>query len=435
VVGALIPRGLTISADDVTIQGLSIYGFNQNPTDLVANTISADIWVGQAQFLPHPNDLITLPENYEQGIPQNTVIRDNWLGLKPDGTPGDYQSDFGVWLHQATGFVVEHNRIYDHGSNGIVTGAEATQGMIADNQIVRNGLTGLADGIRLEGNVAGTTIQRNLICENGGGGIYLYRTQGATTIADNQIQDNGDRVARAAIFLMGSDHLVQDNIIRDQNGAGVAIAAYPASHRNQIVGNVFAGLQGLSIDLIAQNNVGIQETQVADGVNPPRNSPNRRKETANGAINAPRFLSPQFYPINGVVYLDGIADPGAEIILYQVEEAGATHGTLNKIVTQTMADDKGNFSFSFNEFTPGTVYSAIAYLPDYGTSEPAANTTIQLLATPIESLPTESNLEENLSTSGASPLIETSVPKVDCRSTNATNPTTDAKIESTESME
>jgi hypothetical protein len=118
-----------------------------------------------------------------------------------------------------------------------------------------------------------------------------------------------------------------------------------------------------------------------------------------------------------------------------VEEAGATHGTLNKIVTQTMADDKGNFSFSFNEFTPGTVYSAIAYLPDYGTSEPAANTTIQLLATPIESLPTESNLEENLSTSGASPLIETSVPKVDCRSTNATNPTTDAKIESTESME
>lgn len=397
--GVQVPRGLTISADDVTIQGMAIHGFHQDAVDLVANSMSADIWVGQAQFLPHPVDRLTLPEDYAQAIPQNTVIRDNWLGLTLDGRPGESQSDFGVWLHQAMGFVIERNRIYDHGSDAIVTGAAATAGLIVENQIVHNGLTGLADGIRLEGNVAGTAIERNLICGNGGSGIYFYRTQGATTIANNHIQANGDRMAKAAVFLMGSDHLVQNNVIREQNGAGVAIAAYPESHRNQIVGNVFADLQGLSIDLISQNNVGIQEVQVADGHNPPRNTPNRRKETANGAINAPRFLSAQFYPINGVVYLDGIADPGADIMLYQVAEEGSDYGSLNKIVVQTTADEAGQFSFRFDEFTPGAVYTAIAHLPDFGTSEPAANASIQLLGQP----------------STGNPLLGSDVvPRVDC---------------------
>ena len=107
--------------------------------------------------------------------------------------------------------------------------------------------------------------------------------------------NNGLDVSRAAIFLSGSDHLVRDNLITDQNGSGVAIAAYRESHRNEIVDNKFARLKGLSIDLITRHNVGRQELQVADGKNPPRDSLNRREDTANGAINAPEFLSDKFY--------------------------------------------------------------------------------------------------------------------------------------------
>lgn len=383
----VVPRGLTIAADDVTVQGLSIHGFNPLFPDLVFNTITAGLWVGKVHLLPHPDDLVGLPEDYETLTPpKNTILDSNWLGITPEGEMSILRSAFGIWLHDATDTTVTNNRISHHDASGLVTGTEATNTIIRDNDIIGNGLAGMPDGIRFGGNITGTIVENNFICQNSGSGIFFYRTEGRTNVTKNRIVNNGFRVERAAIFLSGNDHRISDNLITDQGGPGVAIAAYSRSLRNEISDNQFARLQGLSIDLITRQAVGRQELQVADGKNPPRNSGNRREDTANAAINAPEFLSDTFYVLNDKVYLDGTADPGSEVVLYQVQEPGLKSGTLNTKLATTIADDTGRYSFEFSDadIELGTVYSAIAHLPDFGTSEPAENTMIQSLQTPVD---------------------------------------------------
>jgi hypothetical protein len=111
-----------------------------------------------------------------------------------------------------------------------------------------------------------------LICGNDGSGVYLFKPEGSAQINDNQITYNGRRFRRAGVYLMGDDHQVNNNQISNQTGPGVVVAAYPKSDRNIILGNRFNNLEGLSIDLVAQENVNVQAYQRGDGPNPLRNS-------------------------------------------------------------------------------------------------------------------------------------------------------------------
>jgi outer membrane protein OmpA-like peptidoglycan-associated protein len=90
------------------------------------------------------------------------------------------------------------------------------------------------------------------------------------------------------------------------------------------------------------------------------------------AINAPQFLSPDFLLLNDRVNVDGTADPGTKIELYQVTEA-STNGPLNRSLATVTADDKGHFGASLTGLKPGEMVSAIATDPKYGTSEPSRN--------------------------------------------------------------
>ena len=148
----------------------------------------------------------------------------------------------------------------------------------------------------------------------------------------------------------------------------------------------------MSIDLLSRHRTQKPFFRLGDGVNPPRDSRNRKRDTANRGINAPEFFSRDFYRIDGKVNIDGIADPGAEITLYRVEPEiankqkptplasfGKHHGPLSQPLLQTTADDEGRFSFTLKDLTPGSVVSAIATKPDYGTSEPAFNAVIKSL--------------------------------------------------------
>ncbi|NJK52684.1 MAG: right-handed parallel beta-helix repeat-containing protein [Leptolyngbyaceae cyanobacterium SU_3_3] len=156
-----------------------------------------------------------------------------------------------------------------------------------ENAIVANGLVGMPDAIRLEGNIDQTSISGNVICGNDGAGVYLFKPDGAAQIRDNRITYNGRRYRRAAVYLMGDNHQITGNSIAHQAGSGVAVAAYPRSQRNVIENNRFSTLEGLSIDLVTQGNVGVLAYQKGDGINPQRDSSQRRKDTGNGAIDAP----------------------------------------------------------------------------------------------------------------------------------------------------
>ncbi|MGL5078692.1 MAG: right-handed parallel beta-helix repeat-containing protein, partial [Waterburya sp.] len=369
----------------ITVKGLSIYGFSQpnTPTD---TTPGADIVIGSR--LPVSKDLSAfLPDH----SPQNVEIIDNWLGLPVDESVAETPSSFGVWLFDGVNTKIEHNRIEYHDGSGILTSVTAEKTQIKENIIVGNGLRGMPHAIYLEGLIEDSLIADNLICGNDGSGVYLFKPDGAIAIYQNTIKFNGRRVPSAAVYLIGNDHQVTNNQISWQTGTGVTITAYPQSDRNLITNNTFNDLEGLSIDLNTRDREGRTFYQLGDGVNPPRDSRNRKRDTANKSINAPQFLSEDFYLIDGKVNIDGVADPGATVTLYQVKlgiprdikeqsplaSQSNNYGPLSEPLTEVVADKDGKFSFTFDNFTPGTIVSAIATKPDYGTSEPAFNAIIR----------------------------------------------------------
>ncbi|MGL5076148.1 MAG: OmpA family protein, partial [Waterburya sp.] len=205
------------------------------------------------------------------------------------------------------------------------------------------------------------------------------------------IKFNGRRVPSAAVYLIGNDHQVTNNQISWQTGTGVTITAYPQSDRNLITNNTFNDLEGLSIDLNTRDREGRVFYQLGDGVNPPLNSRNRKRDTANKSINAPQFLSEDFYLIDGKVNIDGLADPRSIVTLYRVQlgiprdikeqsplaSQSNNYGPLSEPLTEVVADQNGKFAFTLNNLTPGMIVSAIATKPDYGTSEPAFNAIIR----------------------------------------------------------
>lgn len=404
--GAEVFRGLTLAADQVQVRALSLYGFTaQHQT--TATTPPADIFIAHrllpSKRLQENNPEVAYP--YEDGRdipPQGIVIEANYLGISPQGAdPSLARSAFGVSIYNAIGTRILNNRIANHDGSAVITSVRAEHTEIAHNRIEQNGLAGMPDAIRLEGDIDGTKIHMNQIQQNAGSGIYLFKPEGAVMIEKNHIIGNGQRFRRAAVFLMGRNHYVVDNTIAEQPGPGIAIASYPTSSRNFILDNRFAKLEGLSIDLIARDNrfldrfsrfsinrvdlaaqssTRVQDYQIGDGPNPLRNSDQRKRDTANRGINTPQFLSTEFYLMDGVVKLDGDADSGTEIVLYKVMEESTTHGPLNEPVTMVKSDEEGRFAITLTDANPGDRFSAIAVHPDYGTSEPAKNILIQGLS-------------------------------------------------------
>jgi outer membrane protein OmpA-like peptidoglycan-associated protein len=372
-----ISRGISILADNVTLKGLSIYGFSL-PTDATQDVPGGDIFISHS--LPSEDGS---GESGDRNLaPKNVTIEGNFLGVKPDKTIPPIASNFGVYVFNSKGTTIRNNVINDHTASGIITSVKADNLLVEENVIIGNGTSGMPDAIRLEGEIRNNKIESNLICGNDGSGVFLFKPAvGAVEIRNNTIGFNGRRLRRAAIHLMGNDNQVINNRIFNQAGAGVSVTAFPQPHsttgdvvsaRNTIANNRFSSLEGLSIDLNTYRNDAVEGFQDGDGINPQRNSDNRRLDTANMAINAPQFLSTDFLLLDNRVNVDGTADPGTKIEIYQVTEA-STNGPLNRSLATVTADDKGHFGASLTGLKPGEMVSAIATDPKYGTSEPSRN--------------------------------------------------------------
>jgi outer membrane protein OmpA-like peptidoglycan-associated protein len=366
-----IDRGLSLMADGITITGLSIHGFQVGNNAATQNVPAADIFIGTSNY----------PQLDGRLAPKNITIEHNWLGIQPNRSIPDKTSDFGVYVFNSQGTTIRHNAIAHHTASGIISQINANNLLVTNNAIYGNGTQGMPDAIRLEGHLVNNEIKDNLICGNDGSGIFIFKpASGNVKITNNYLQSNGRRLRRAAIHLMGNDNQVTGNSIEFQTGAGVAVTAFSeqggTSERNLITNNRFDKLEGLSIDLITNRNDGVEDFQDGDGINPQRNTDNRRIDTGNSAINAPRFLAREFYLVGDRVNLDGVADPGAEIEIYQVHPDGNNNGPLSKLLTKITTNERGKFQATFSDLLPGTILSAVASDGRYGTSEPAENITI-----------------------------------------------------------
>ena len=373
--GAEVFRGLTVVADNVTVRGLGFQGFSAAHRS-TQTTPPADIFITHlAAPKDADNDIFSWDQlgfTNESEAPQGIVIEDNWLGLiSEDVMPAeDDMSAFGVFVFNGIDTVVQRNLIKYHEGSSIITGARAKGLIVTENTLVANGLAGMPDSIRLDGDIDGAEIHGNLMCGSDGSGVFMFKPTGSARIYNNDIRFNGRRMRRSAIFLMGSGHEVTDNFIGYQPGPGVTVAAFPQSEKNIIRNNQFIGLGGLSVDLGYNHNSVAQDFQRADGPNPPRNSYNRRLDTGNAAINAPAFDAYTFPLAEGQATLTGTADPGSEVDVYRVLDPIGAYGGLNEYIATVPVTDEGTFSVSVGGEVE-TVYSAIATDPRYGTSEPS----------------------------------------------------------------
>ena len=370
--GSEVFRGLTVAGDNITVRGLNLYGF-WSAARATLTTPAADIFVANA---PPPADSSPdappvetfVLDDATQAI-QQAVIEKNWLGFRPDESIPDQRSAFGVVVFNGVDVQVADNFIQHHEGSGVLTGFRAAGLQLTGNAIIANGVAGMPDGVRLEGDLEGAVITNNLVCANDGSGIFLFKPEGSTVIQDNDVIFNGRRFERPAVYVMGRGHQLLGNTIGYQPGAGVAVAAYPLSDRNLIRDNEFTQLDGLSIDLAARRDT-VVNFQRADGPNPPRNSHHRRTDTANGAINAPEFTAYAFADEGGSLTLTGSADPGSSVDLYRVKDHTGVYSPLSEPLMTTTADEEGNFAFTWEGATSDWV-SAIASDPLYGTSEPS----------------------------------------------------------------
>ncbi|MBF2014386.1 MAG: OmpA family protein [Rivularia sp. T60_A2020_040] len=415
--GQEVFRGLTVVADNITIRGLNMYGFNAEP--IKQQLGSALIYDGK----PEPATLTTPPGNIviahrlpppdisqqkppasnfpfrERDIPpKNVVIENNWLGITTDERMPDQISAFGVYLFNSQGATIRKNRISYHAGSAIITSVRASNTQVEQNIIIGNGIDGMPDALRFEGVVDNSQILGNLICANDGAGVYLFKPQGKILVQNNKITYNGRRLRRAAVFVMGSEHQVIGNEIDHQTGPGVVVTAFPRNDigrreiaiRNDIRNNKFAALEGLSIDLNSQGNLGVIDFQRGDGPNPRRNSANRRKDTGNAAINAPEFSEKAFANQGTTATVTGKADQGSEITIYRLSDyqRGENaiyqpgYGALSEPLTIVSAGEDGRFTAQLENVQTGDVISAIATDPKYGTSEPAAASMIGTVDTP-----------------------------------------------------
>ncbi len=381
--GVEIFRGLTIVADGVTIRGLSIYGFNSRES-VPTTTPTADIFISHQapppdtsqQQQPAPN----APFYDKDRPPIGVVLEANWLGITPAGTMPKQPSGFGVYLFNSKDASIRNNRIAYHEGSGIVSLVRSTGSQIIENAITDNGFDGMPHGIYLEGEIDKLRIKGNTICANDGSGVYLFKPNGAIAIENNRILFNARSTLYSAIYLMGNDHQVTNNEIRNQRGGGVAISSYPKSDRALIRKNNFTALKGLSIDLIGLRHVGVRDYVTGDGINLQRDSNFRRVDTANGAINSPIFLASAFPMFSSDrVNIDGKADPDTEVDLYRVVgkiDANLPYGPLSEYLTTVKTNSDGKFAATLKNIKVGDTISAIATDPTYGTSEPAFNAKI-----------------------------------------------------------
>jgi outer membrane protein OmpA-like peptidoglycan-associated protein len=396
--GVMIDRGLTLMADNITVKGLSLYGFQVGLNQSSQNLPGADIFIGTT----------TYPEIDERLSPKNIVIENNFLGINKNRQIPDNTSDFGVYVFDSKDTTIRNNAIGFHTASGIISQISANNLLVENNAIFANGTQGMPDAIRLEGKLANNRIKGNAICGNDGSAVFMFKPDsGAVAITNNRISSNGRRLRRAAIHLMGNDNVVDNNSIEFQAGSGVSVSAFAQHHRgdlpsgrNVINNNRFSNLEGLSVDLITYRNEAVEDFQNGDGINAPRNSENRRIDTGNGAINAPQFLSNEFYILGGRVNLDGTAEPNTKVEIYRVNSTKDTeYGPLSQSLKTVTTDAKGKFQATLTGLEPGMVLSAVTTDAKYGTSEPARNAIVTVpgqtaLARLINKIPTDCSLQD-----------------------------------------
>ncbi len=202
-----------------------------------------------------------------------TLIQNNIIGLKPDGTAGSVWQ--GITANNGIAPTKYLNTLDNLISNNSFAGASiSSPGLIQGNHFFRNGTGSCDDNLSVEqSNLNTITINKNLFEESAANGIEGYGIPGGVTITENTVRTAGRNgtlcdgsIENDGIRLFGSSSKITKNIINSNGGAGVVITGSGGT-KNLISQNSFYLNGGLGIDIDAKN-LPASLNPTGDGVSP-----------------------------------------------------------------------------------------------------------------------------------------------------------------------
>lgn len=216
--GSKFNTGLKVNANNITIQGISIFGFGYNHTDWHAN------------IYLFPNTKNATIQYCALGIPADSYIE------PPVKTNG-----YNIGSHGADSALIQYNAIGHAGNHGIFTdnaGGNGSVGwLIQYNDVSYNAKPkSNLDGIGMERKSSYNTIQFNYISNNGGNGVDYYYGIGKNLATNNTVINNGkDENETGGFRVWGEENVISKNIISSNYGSGVLVTS--SSSKNTITQN------------------------------------------------------------------------------------------------------------------------------------------------------------------------------------------------------
>jgi len=182
--------------------------------------------------------------------PENPV-KNLWiLGCHVDRANLDGSANGALHIYRTHNLFVQHNLIENCEGTGINIQHASEQVICSDNIVKDNGLTLGGHGIYIGSSSEPVMIRGNMISGNGGNGIeaasgWLSNENELRApmyvITENICVGNGalsPGATRAGIYVTGRQHVVSNNICRENGGSGIQIGYADRANRIVVQGNV-----------------------------------------------------------------------------------------------------------------------------------------------------------------------------------------------------
>ncbi len=321
----------------------------------------------------------------------NSLVKNNLIGMKADGTGDNYSyGTFGITAGAGSNITIDHNYVRVNNS-GIRRDGNGTNLIVEYNEVdapsVGHGIT--YDGILIIGSGTNDIIRNNLTKYQRGGGIELGFTNGTlinTLVENNTVWHNGyygasfstpstETMGVAAYALTTNSSVVfSKNIIAESSGSGVVVmnAAGIKFTQNSIFKNGASGNSvGLSIDLDANTRDPNDYTgSTTQGVTP--NNGTVSATLPNGEMNYPIFTKAQrvlnTLKLKGYIGINpagNTAFANATIEIYKADNSSDTNQNGEVIASDTQSKPHGEGRYYIGTITadPNGLFDTTLTIP------------------------------------------------------------------------
>lgn len=314
--------GLRVQVNNITVRGVSLYGFGATPDTNDNANIQID------------NNLTgTLIEQSFLGIAANRAA----FNCPTGGATGQGDNIRSVGADSGT---VQNNLIGCSNGKGVDLNNASTLWQILGNEIRGNAVGNWQmDGIDLINSGSGNaTVTGNLVAANGGVGVDSFSGLGGNTIQNNTIEGNGIATSGsnpkedAGVRIFGSGSTLRYNVIRNNTGSGVQVQAQwdysgslqPDAVNNTISQNAIYGNTKIGIDLLNRTDTPSSGTSPFVTVNDSGDG----DVGGNNLLNFPVFSTAVLIGSN--LEVTGFARPGAliELFLSDNDSSGFGEGQI-----------------------------------------------------------------------------------------------------------